>query len=533
LRVTNTTGVVTFAGPLSAVTYQSEAASVTYGGNITATVFRATAGAAAVTQTFAAASSTTVRDLYILGASGKTITLRSSASASWGLNVTRYPFVKYADVSYSDASAGVKIYPMASINSLNNQNWYFGDTWGNWTGASSTDFANSNNWTALVVPDANTRVVIDGGAVAPTITGARTVKSLALGPAQTATLTLNAPLTVVEDVNVGGYGTLIVNSPSVVSGSCTVVSGGTVTHSANAGSEAYKLNLRVVGNLVLDQGAAITANDKGYAGGQGPGKPVSGQSAASHGGRGGCMQGVSGPTYGSVLAPTNCGSGASVPGGGVVFLMVGGTATVHGTISANGASPASGSGGAGGSVWLTAGALAGSGAIEAKGGPAQQPWTDKGDGGGGRIAVELTGSENFGGVTFSAAAVNGAGDNGAPGTVYRQTPSQDAGHGEILIDSKGVSVADPVACYLMPETNSILNETRWATLRITNSGTRVKLSGVPSVADVFVYPGAVLDLTNLDLYVYTARHDLGGGTTNSVGGRIIWLGPRGSVFTFR
>jgi hypothetical protein len=169
-----------------------------------------------------------------------------------------------------------------------------------------------------------------------------------------------------------------------------------------------------------------------------------------------------------VLSPTNCGSGATVAGGGVVLLTVGGTATVNGTISANSASVINGSGGAGGSVWLTAGVLAGSGAIEAKGGPtAAGGATDKGDGGGGRLAVILTGSESFGSVTLSAAAVDGVGVNGGAGTIYRQTPSQGAGKGVVTIDNNmTASGTTPIP----PMTNAVLDELRYASVIVTNRG---------------------------------------------------------------
>jgi hypothetical protein len=167
-----------------------------------------------------------------------------------------------------------------------------------------------------------------------------------------------------------------------------------------------------------------------------------------------------------VLSPTNCGSGATVAGGGVVLLTVGGTATVNGTISANGASVISGSGGAGGSVWLTAGTLAGSGAIEAKGGPAQI-YGDKGDGGGGRLAVILTGSESFGSVTLSAAAVDGSGVNGGAGTIYRQTAGQGTGTGVVTIDNNmTASGTTPIP----PMTNAVLDELRYASVIVTNRG---------------------------------------------------------------
>ncbi len=107
-----------------------------------------------------------------------------------------------------------------------------------------------------------------------------------------------------------------------------------------------------------------------------------------------------------------------------------GTTTVSGVISAKGgrrdAYPYGV--GAGGSVFLTTAALAGNGTIAANGADANENTT----GGGGRVAVILTNSADFGSIAVQA--YPGL-PSGAAGTVYLQTPAQGAGRGTLLIDA--------------------------------------------------------------------------------------------------
>lgn len=107
-----------------------------------------------------------------------------------------------------------------------------------------------------------------------------------------------------------------------------------------------------------------------------------------------------------------------VPGeawGGGVFRIRGllaATARVDGSLTANGnpgLSP-----GAGGSVWITAGALAGGGAITARGGDGE--WFNGGGGGGGRIAI-YTPTDTHRGIVCAQAGLGAA--SGQAGTVVR------------------------------------------------------------------------------------------------------------------
>jgi hypothetical protein len=180
-------------------------------------------------------------------------------------------------------------------------------------------------------------------------------------------------------------------------------------------------------------GGLISANACGYAAGTGPGTPSACNElgGAGHGGRGGngneCEGGA---TYGSVTGPTDFGSGSSgtacgAAGGGTIRLEVGRALTVNGSITATGGNAAcanGGSGGAGGSIWITCGQLSGYGSIASNGG--YTPFTYRGAGGGGRIALYCTSDFFTGSVT--AYGGNGSGVGGA-GTIWTKTGTAATG----------------------------------------------------------------------------------------------------------
>ena len=260
----------------------------------------------------------------------------------------------------------------------------------------------------------------------------------------------------------------------VVAGDCTVL-GGVWTHLTNSAAETYRLAASVGGNFTLGSNASINVQGKGYGAGQGPGAGGSGNynglSAASHGGMG---NGAVNNTYGSIVAPTNLGSGAYTVGGGAIWLTVDGTATIEGTITAQAAQPSLADG-SGGSILIKARTLAGStnGLLDVSV-PYNSTGSGQKGGGGGRIAVKLTGSTSFGSVRMNA----GGGQvhnnyyssdlyryHGAAGTIYRQTSAQAEGAGTLLIDNGGlVSLAQT----LMTPSDSNLNT--FAMITITNQG---------------------------------------------------------------
>ena len=320
-----------------------------------------------------------------------------------------------------------------------------------------------------------------------------------------------------------------------------------VTHIGNTTSEDWTLEIDIPGNLTIPAGASIDVDGLGYRRQSGPGRPRYPDGSTylyghggSYGGRGGYSSsyapGDSGPTYGSVTAPVNIGSGGGYNGGGgicngggVIKLTVGGTTALDGELSADGVGIAGSSqgGGSGGSVWLTTSSLTGSGTITADGGP--EPIY--GGGGGGRISVVLTGADSFGSVAMQTYGGSGGQGDGAAGTIYKQTQTQGAGGGTVLIDNNGQD--SNRSTYAPPETNAVADELLATTLIITNSGSEVTLSTNLWVDDILVYTNANLVLGVYTMFVDSVEHHIddtaqsgAGGPTNGVDSydQIVWQG---------
>jgi hypothetical protein len=208
--------------------------------------------------------------------------------------------------------------------------------------------------------------------------------------------------------------------------------------------------LTVRSNASIEAGAGISADGLGFVAGQGNGAGhyvlVQGLYVGGGGGYGGYgglgdSSATGGSTYGSVSAPINWGSGGGSQlalassggaGGGAIRLAVLGLLTLNGSISADGTDGVAGGsgGGSGGSVWLTVGALAGSGLISANGGMGNGfGFYSGGGGGGGRVAIQTTANLFSGLVT----AWGGAGNVwGGAGTIYTLGNSKIA---QVLVDN--------------------------------------------------------------------------------------------------
>ncbi len=416
----NQSGSIAFNGNVSAGKLFNGSGNLAFGGDLNAVEFRCrTKG---VSMTFHNGSTYSVTNLYLNGAPGQPITLRSdSPGNAWNLRVTRVARPQYVDVQDSDASGGIAIQPVTSVDSGNNPNWNFGDpAWLTWVGGLNTDFGNKTNWSPQVAPGAGSRIVIDGFYTnAPRILSSVTVTQLWVGGYTTATLTVDAPLT--------------------VAGDAAVLAGGVLTHSANTTSEVYRLMLAVSNSLAVDPAGLLDATGKGYAAwnGPAPGGTAPAKYGASHGGLG------YGPplyvTYGSITSPTNLGSSGEYPGGGAIILRVTGRTTLDGVVRADGQPIAANYrvAGAGGSVWLTTALLAGSGTISAQGGMLNTTATG---GGGGRVAVKLTAGEDFDKVAMLAYG-NIDATYASAGTIYREAASQAPGRGTLVVDNGGVTVS--------------------------------------------------------------------------------------------
>jgi len=550
LTVTNSGRSVSFFGPPSVTYFRNESVNLQFQGGIEATEFRGYAASGNVSIGFA--SPVTIGDLFLLGSPGNSnILYNYVALTSWSLEVERIAYVKHATVEYSDASAGVTIYAIDSVNNGNNNNWVFNENWLTWDGSEGSTFTDANNWTPSGTPDADTRVNIDGNyGTAPTISAAASVKEVLLGADETSTLTLNGELTVGENLRVGAFGTLTANQPVTVSNDMTVLNGAVLTHTDNTTTEANKIDLTVGGDLVLQSGAEIDLDYKGYAAASGPGYANGSSQGASHGGEGGW--GASADvrdTYGSVIAPTNLGSGGgtSGDGGGAVKLDVTGETRLYGYVRANGHWSTSGSygaGGAGGSIYLVTGTLVGNGTLEAEGGYSQSYAA----GGGGRISVVLNSGTSFDEVDMRVRGGDGAGATyrGANGTIYKQTGTDAAGAGTVIVDCDGLapdSTSLDASTILPPDMMYVSNELVGATLIVTNDNTRFRISGDLYVGQLLVYTNTTVTLTNMYLYVDQLEHHLddatkrrAGGPTNAVDhyDQIIWYGlPVGSMILVR
>ena len=164
----------------------------------------------------------------------------------------------------------------------------------------------------------------------------------------------------------------------------TLKSGAALSHAANSSSQVYTLDLTITNNLSIESGSSINVDGRGYSNSNGPGKGGNNWNyagGAGYGAEGGSSSGgaaAGGSAYGSILEPTDIGSGGGSAtgnstkggsGGGAIKLTVGGSLILDGTITANGANGGGYSGGgSGGSIYLLLGTLTGSGTISAKGG---------------------------------------------------------------------------------------------------------------------------------------------------------------------
>jgi uncharacterized repeat protein (TIGR02543 family) len=241
-------------------------------------------------------------------------------------------------------------------------------------------------------------------------------------------------LVIKQDESVSFKNVTVQNGSTVImSGGSTLTSGGTLTVTGASTVLVQAKNTAPVGglwvgvgagisaiNVQIDAGSIISADGQGYPGSgcSGPGSgPGGGPLYCNNQGNGGSYGGIGGgpnpaPTYGSILAPTDLGSGGSGAyggltggtGGGAIQLVVLQTLTNNGTVTANGnGAPGNAGGGSGGSVYVVTGTLAGTGAFTANGGATGAPT----GGGGGRIAICYS-SGGFGGGSVSANGGTGA-----------------------------------------------------------------------------------------------------------------------------
>ena len=297
-------------------------------------------------------------------------------------------------------------------------------------------------------------------------------------------------------------------------GDVTIRNDGALSHSANSNTEATKLVLHIAGDLVVEATGAVHGDGGGFMTGYGSGgvgwTAATGGSGATHGGVGGRYN-TSTPdldTYGSILSPTTIGSGAGYNGegapgwgGGAVVLRVAGATVVNGRLSANATS--GGSGPSGGSVNLTTATLSGGGTISADGGPGTNVG---GAGGGGRVAIRLTGPK----ATFSAwsGTITASGKNGAGGTALNNRSSAGTillaesglkpGEGKVVVDNGTIDINQSyTALPAMLNPTEDLSKTSWE----TRNDARIGMPASTQTTRLSLSPNGKLDLYGATLTV--------------------------------
>ncbi len=323
------------------------------------------------------------------------------------------------------------------------------------------------------------------------------------------------------DVRQGGR---VVASNAVPFASVLVESNAWLVTIPSPASRTEHLNqMTVLGDATLQAGGGILLDGLGYGSSVGPGAGRYDFESFTGGGGGyGGYGGLPGPetplfggVYGSIVNPTNQGSGGAIlpyegfgsvagAGGGALSMIVDGTLQVDGRISANGnsASASAIGGGAGGSLNLSVGRLAGNGSIAADGGSGDPSLG--GGGGGGRIAISY-GTNQF---TGAISARGGGGlQYGGAGTIYLH--AKDDSSGRLIVDNGGrrgnstpitgltnlidliVSnggVADPVGVSTRDLT---LSSNAWLSAASPGGATNLQLS---VTGDMVVHAGAGIDL---------------------------------------
>ncbi|MCX6117205.1 MAG: Ig-like domain-containing protein [Proteobacteria bacterium] len=270
-----------------------------------------------------------------------------------------------------------------------------------------------------------------------------------------------------------------------LTGSLTLSNTSTLTQSATTSSNEYALGINAYG-LTINSGCSIDVTGKGFAYqaasysrsfGNTNVYPIVGSSGyyfgGSHGGRGGGYTAGSQYVihgYGSILAPYESGSSGSTSGagsgGGILKVVLnGGSLVNNGSMIANGHGTGAVhvSGGAGGSIWIDAGAISGTGTVNANGGAMYASGGATGEsGGGGRIAIYYSSvSGNFSyptnfisNVTVKPGAGGASvpGQGGAAGTLYAKSTSQT--YGDLIIDAGNVSSMYALTVLNMPSNST-------------------------------------------------------------------------------
>ncbi|MBI2436454.1 MAG: fibronectin type III domain-containing protein, partial [Candidatus Magasanikbacteria bacterium] len=316
--------------------------------------------------------------------------------------------------------------------------WNLGTTWGGSCSSSCT--------AGVDFPTSTDDVIV-------TSTHTVTIPTGTTGSFSTLTIRGTANLTLVGDIGIGTTTTIETGATleqkntttQTISGTLTIDSGGTFTHTANTTAQSYEIDFSAASISIA---GTVSASGKGLQGGQssgangngtglGTGNGTGAGGGAGYGGAGGTSSNstAGGVKYGTTSTPANIGSGGGAGGaagatggaGGGLIQLTAATISVTGSIVANGNAGVvstlyAGGGGSGGGIYLNPStSISGNGSITANGGDGGDGSShDGGGGGGGRIAIgTLEGTLDFTG-TFSRSGGLGPGtaNDGENGSLY-------------------------------------------------------------------------------------------------------------------
>ncbi|NLE40983.1 MAG: hypothetical protein GX615_04015, partial [Lentisphaerae bacterium] len=320
------------------------------------------------------------------------------------------------------------------------------------------------------------------------------------------------------------------NAPYTFDGNVVVKDGGAIGCMKFRGTltDFAICDVSVQGNLAVEQAGYIFAQNGG------PDININREPRSFHGGQSGGY-GTVNKGYGSVFAPAYPGYTAAIgdqattsPGGGAVKLAVSGAMTVDGSVLATSVKDGGdNSMGSGGSIDIVAGTLAGSGAISASCGS----WavgSNYGTGGGGRIAIRLTGADiGSDGIWANIAATGSTvisnkttlaanvDYSSSAGTVYLQGMHAAEGAGRIIVrndgNPKNVKAVTPIPAALYGDAPEAFKR---ATLSIEACG-RVLAAADLQMEALEIEAGAAFDLCGRHLVVrqfLKDGHSIGMGT---------------------